>query len=100
MSRFVLEVGDKILLRRTPRRSEFRAKSDTLTAMVRAVASTLATAAALTIAEVEELVEPGELDPDHIVTPGIYVKRVVVGEMYRKPVESRFIKEQIAGGVA
>jgi 3-oxoacid CoA-transferase subunit A len=60
----------------------------------------MATAAALTIAEVEELVEPGELDPDHIVTPGIYVKRVVVGEMYRKPVESRFIKEQIAGGAA
>jgi len=60
----------------------------------------MATAAALTIAEVEELVEPGELDPDHIVTPGIYVKRVVVGEMYRKPVESRFIKEQIARGAA
>lgn len=60
----------------------------------------MATAATLTIAEVEELVEPGELDPDHIVTPGIYVKRVVVGEMYRKPVESRFIKEQMAGGAA
>jgi 3-oxoacid CoA-transferase subunit A len=60
----------------------------------------MATAAALTIVEVEELVEPGELDPDHIVTPGIYVKRVVVGETYKKPVESRFIKEQIAGGAA
>ncbi len=42
----------------------------------------MATAADLTIAEVEELVEPGELDPDHIVTPGIYVKRIVVGERY------------------
>jgi 3-oxoacid CoA-transferase subunit A len=60
----------------------------------------MATAAALTIAEVEELVEPGELDPDHIVTPGIYVKRIVVGESYRKPIESRFIKEQMAGGAA
>src|SRR6201991_3929304 len=60
----------------------------------------MATAAKVTIAEVEELVEPGQLDPDHIVTPGIYVKRVVVGETYRKPVESRFIKEQIAGGAA
>ncbi len=60
----------------------------------------MATAAALTIAEVEELVEPGELDPDHIVTPGIYVKRIVVGERYRKPIESRFIKDQMAGGVA
>ena len=35
----------------------------------------MATAAKLTIAEVEVLVEPGELDPDHIVTPGIYVNR-------------------------
>ena len=54
----------------------------------------MATAAKVTIAEVEELVEPGELDPDHIVTPGIYVKRVVVGERYVKPVESKFIAER------
>jgi 3-oxoacid CoA-transferase subunit A len=59
----------------------------------------MATAAALTIAEVEELVEPGVLDPDHIVTPGIYVKRLVVGQRYLKPIESRFIKAQ-AGGAA
>jgi 3-oxoacid CoA-transferase subunit A len=59
----------------------------------------MATAAALTIAEVEELVEPGELDPDHIVTPGIYVQRIVVGERYLKPIESRFIKAQ-AGDAA
>ena len=57
----------------------------------------MATAAALTIAEVEELVEPGELDPDHIVTPGIYVKRVVVGERYVKPIESKFIAESKSG---
>ncbi len=57
----------------------------------------MATAAKLTIAEVEELVEPGELDPDHIVTPGIYVKRVVVGEAYRKPIESEFIRAQMGG---
>src|SRR6202046_4229934 len=36
----------------------------------------MATAATITIAEVEELVEPGELDPNQIVTPGIYVKRI------------------------
>jgi 3-oxoacid CoA-transferase subunit A len=60
----------------------------------------MATAAALTIAEVEELVEPGVLDPDHIVTPGIYVKRIVVGQGYLKPIESRFIKAQQAGGAA
>ena len=53
----------------------------------------MATAADLTIAEVEELVEPGELDPDEIVTPGIYVDRVVVGPEFKKPVEYRFIKE-------
>ena len=57
----------------------------------------MATAAKLTIAEVEELVEPGELDPDHIVTPGIYVKRIVVGAAYRKPIESKFIQ---SGGAA
>jgi len=60
----------------------------------------MATAAKMTIAEVEELVEPGQLDPDEIVTPGIYVKRILVGESYRKPIESRFIKEQMAGGAA
>jgi 3-oxoacid CoA-transferase subunit A len=53
----------------------------------------MATAAELTIAEVEELVELGELDPDQIVTPGIYVDRVVVGAEFKKPIESRFIKE-------
>ena len=53
----------------------------------------MATAADLTIAEVEELVEPGQLDPDEIVTPGIYVHRVVVGPEYKKPIEFRFIEE-------
>jgi 3-oxoacid CoA-transferase subunit A len=52
----------------------------------------MATAAKLTIAEVEELVEPGVIDPDLIVTPGIYVNRIVVGEAYRKPIESKFIQ--------
>ena len=57
----------------------------------------MATAAALTVAEVEELVEPGVLDPDLIVTPGIYVNRIVVGAAYRKPIESKFIQ---SGGAA
>jgi len=52
----------------------------------------MATAAKLTIAEVEELVEPGELDPDQIQTPGIYVQRIVLGERYVKPVEAEFLK--------
>jgi 3-oxoacid CoA-transferase subunit A len=53
----------------------------------------MATAADLTIAEVEEIVELGELDPDQVITPGIYVDRVVVGPEFRKPIEYRFIKE-------
>jgi 3-oxoacid CoA-transferase subunit A len=53
----------------------------------------MATAADLTIAEVEEIVEPGDLDPDEIMTPGIYVDRVVVGPEFKKPIEWRFIKE-------
>ena len=49
----------------------------------------MATAAKVTIAEVEELVEPGAIDPDHIKTPGIYVHRVVVGERYERHIERR-----------
>ncbi len=52
----------------------------------------MATAAAVTIAEVEELVEPGDLDPEQIETPGIYVDRILVGQHYIKPVESEFLK--------
>jgi len=54
----------------------------------------MAAAATITIAEIEHLVEPGELDPDHIVTPGIYVQRVVVGERFEKRIERRTIQEQ------
>lgn len=53
----------------------------------------MATAGAITIAEIEHLVEPGELDPDHIVTPGIYVQRVVVGERFEKRIEKRTLRE-------
>src|SRR5215472_3030878 len=49
----------------------------------------MATAARVTIAEVEELVEVGKLDPDRIHTPGIYVHRVVQGEKYEKRIERR-----------
>jgi len=52
----------------------------------------MATAARITIAEVEEIVEPGELDPDHIVTPGIYVKRLVRGETYERRIERRTVR--------
>jgi 3-oxoacid CoA-transferase/3-oxoacid CoA-transferase subunit A len=49
----------------------------------------MATAARVTIAEVEELVEVGSLDPDHIHTPGVYVHRVVQGGKYEKRIERR-----------
>ena len=42
----------------------------------------MATAAAITVAEVDEIVEVGELDPESVVTPGIYVNRVIKGEKY------------------
>jgi len=43
----------------------------------------------ITIAEVEELVEVGELDPNFIHTPGIYVHRIFKGEQYEKRIEQR-----------
>jgi len=53
----------------------------------------MATAAKITIAEVEELVEPGAIDPDHVVTPGIYVQRIVRGEKYEKRIERRTVRK-------
>ena len=53
----------------------------------------MATAGRVTIATVEHLVEPGELDPDHIVTPGIFVKHVVVGTTYEKRIEKRTVRQ-------
>src|ERR1051326_1068944 len=49
----------------------------------------MATAARITIAEVEELVEVGELEPDSIHTPSVYVKRIFQGEVYEKRIEKR-----------
>jgi 3-oxoacid CoA-transferase subunit A len=50
-----------------------------------------AMAGRITIAEVEELVEPGELDPEHIHTPGIFVQRVVVAPGGEKRIEKRTV---------
>src|SRR5439155_4500548 len=52
----------------------------------------MATAARVTIAEVEELVEPGQIDPDHVITPGIFVKHIVRGRLYEKRVEKRTVR--------
>jgi len=54
----------------------------------------MATAAAVTIAEVEHRVEPGELDPDHVVTPGIFVQHILQGERYEKRSEKRTVRAQ------
>lgn len=53
--------------------------------------SVMATAASTTIAEVEELVDLGSLDPNSIVTPGIYVSRIVQGRQYEKRIERRTV---------
>jgi 3-oxoacid CoA-transferase subunit A len=52
----------------------------------------MATAARVTIAEVEHLVEPGALDPDQIITPGIFVKHILQGETYDKRIEKRTVR--------
>ena len=54
----------------------------------------MATAGKVTVAEVEEMVGPGELDPDHIHTPGIYVDRVIVGRNYEERIEQRTVRKR------
>lgn len=59
----------------------------------------MASAAKVTIAEVEEIVEVGELEPDTIHTPGIYVQRIVKGERYEKRIERRTVQKPAEGKV-
>lgn len=54
----------------------------------------MAGAAKITIAEVEELVEPGEIDPDHIHIPGIFVQRIFKGNNYEKRIEQRTVRKR------
>jgi len=54
----------------------------------------MATASPMTIAEVEELVEPGQLAPDQIHTPGIFVKRILRGTNYEKRIENRTVRKR------
>ncbi len=58
----------------------------------------MATAARVTIAEAERVVAPGELDPDQIHTPGIYVKRLVQGTGYQKWIERRTVRPAAGEG--
>ena len=54
-----------------------------------------ARAAKVTVAQVEHLVKPGELDPDHIVTPGVFVKRMVARPAgYDKRIEQRTVRKR------
>jgi 3-oxoacid CoA-transferase subunit A len=59
----------------------------------------MATAGRVTVAEVEQLVEVGALDPDHIHTPGIFVQRIVQGLNYRKPIEQRTVRKRSSHAV-
>ncbi len=54
----------------------------------------MATAARVTVAEVEELVEVGSLDPDNIHTPGIFVQRIIQGARYTKLIEKRTVRKR------
>ena len=54
----------------------------------------MATAGRVTVAEVEHLVEPGQIDPDHIHTPGIFVQRIVHYDQYEKRIEQRTVRKR------
>jgi 3-oxoacid CoA-transferase subunit A len=54
----------------------------------------MATAARVTVAEVEHLVEPGQIDPDHVHTPGIFVKRIVRPPFFEKRIEQRTVRRR------
>jgi 3-oxoacid CoA-transferase subunit A len=54
----------------------------------------MTTAAKVTVAEVEHLVENGELDPDHIITPGIFVQRIFLLPTINKPIEQRTVRKR------
>jgi 3-oxoacid CoA-transferase subunit A len=60
----------------------------------------MATAGKVTVAEVEELVEVGSLDPDQIHTPGIYVDRILKGPKFEKRIEQRTIRQRQSEGAA
>jgi len=55
----------------------------------------MATAARITIAEVEQLVEPGELDPDLVHTPSVYVKRIFPDGFFERRIEKRTVRKVV-----
>jgi 3-oxoacid CoA-transferase subunit A len=60
----------------------------------------MATAAKVTVAEVEHLLKPGEIDPDHIITPGVFVKRIVHVPNAAKRIEQRTVRKREAAASA
>jgi 3-oxoacid CoA-transferase subunit A len=54
----------------------------------------MATAARVTVAEVENLVEPGSIDPDHIITPGVFVQRIIHVPNAKKHIEQRTVRKR------
>jgi 3-oxoacid CoA-transferase subunit A len=55
----------------------------------------MATASRMTVAQVENLVEPGTIDPDHIITPGVFVKRIVHVPNATKHIEQRTVRKRV-----
>jgi len=60
----------------------------------------VATAGLMTIAEAERIVEPGEIEPDHVVTPGVYVQRLVQSANRTKDVEQRTVRTRPVSAAA
>lgn len=97
----VREIGGKLCVLETALKADFAFvkawKGDTTGNLVYRLTSrnfnpVMATAAKITIAEVEELVEPGELDPDLVHTPGIFVQRILKGPHYEKRIEKHTVR--------
>lgn len=59
----------------------------------------MATAADFVVAEVEEIVEPGQLSSEHIITPSVYVDMIILGEHYEKRIEKRVYRQKSGAGV-
>ncbi len=97
----VREIGGKLCVLEMPLKADFAFvkawKGDSTGNLVYRMTARnfnpmMATAGKVTIAEVEELVAPGELDPDAIVTPGIFVQRILKGPHYIKRIEQRTVR--------
>jgi 3-oxoacid CoA-transferase subunit A len=56
----------------------------------------MATAGKVTVAEVENLVQPGEFNPDHIITPGVFVKRIIHVPDAKKHIEQRTVRKRVS----